>query len=299
MKLKNINFNFIKYVVSLVLFGTNGVMSRGLSIKGDDIALYRSLIGFIVLFIILVLKRHKFLISKFKSDWLGLVISGASFGLGSIFLFEAYNLIGVSFAELLYYVGPAIMMIISPFLYKEQMTKIKIIGFSIVLFGIYLIYGTNMDATMNLVGLLFGFLACISYVTLLIGSKMVHNVVGLESTFFRLLFGFIAVFIYKLFARRLSFYVPISDLPQVLYIGVISTALACYFYYTTVGVLPITTVCICGYIDPVSTLVFARIFLDERFTFLQNVGALCVMIGVLWSQIYEYKHRIRLMSKNR
>ena len=57
-------------------------------------------------------------------------------GLSWMFLFEGYKQIGVGISSLLYYCGPVIVMMLSPYIFKEQLTKPKIIGCSIVLLGV-------------------------------------------------------------------------------------------------------------------------------------------------------------------
>jgi hypothetical protein len=49
-------------------------------------------------------------------------------GASWMFLFEADAQIGVSIATLAYYCGPVIVMILSPFLFKEKMTAVRLFG---------------------------------------------------------------------------------------------------------------------------------------------------------------------------
>lgn len=44
-------------------------------------------------------------------------------------LYEAYQQVGISIASLAYYCGPVIVMILSPFLFRETLTWPKIAGF--------------------------------------------------------------------------------------------------------------------------------------------------------------------------
>jgi drug/metabolite transporter (DMT)-like permease len=45
------------------------------------------------------------------------------------------------------------------------------------------------------------------------------------------------------------------------------------------------SVALCSYIDPVSTLGFSALFLDERLTPLQVAGAICVITGALLGEL--------------
>ena len=50
-------------------------------------------------------------------------------GASWMFLYEAYQQIGVSLASLLYYCGPVIVMVLSPLIFKEKLTAPKAVGF--------------------------------------------------------------------------------------------------------------------------------------------------------------------------
>ena len=56
-------------------------------------------------------------------------------GTSWMFLYEAYSSIGVSLSSLAYYCGPVIVMAVTPLIFKEKLSKIKVFGFIIVLLG--------------------------------------------------------------------------------------------------------------------------------------------------------------------
>ena len=68
-------------------------------------------------------------------------------------------------------------------------------------------------------------------------------------------------------------------LPAVAVLGIVNTGLACYLYFSSIQVLPAQSVSICGYLDPLSALFFSALFLKERLTVAQLVGALLILGG--------------------
>jgi drug/metabolite transporter (DMT)-like permease len=70
-----------------------------------------------------------------------LVISGMAMGTSWIFLYEANKQVGVSIATLAYYCGPVFVMILSPILFREKMTWVKLVGFLTVSIGLVCVYG--------------------------------------------------------------------------------------------------------------------------------------------------------------
>ena len=101
-------------------------------------------------------------------------------GTSWMFLYEAYTQIGVSIASLCYYCGPVIVMILSPLLFKEKLTSIKIIGFLAVVIGIFLVNGYGA-VTANRFGLLCGLASAVMYAFMVIFNKKTSSITGLEN----------------------------------------------------------------------------------------------------------------------
>ena len=53
-------------------------------------------------------------------------------------LYEGYVRIGVGMASLLYYCGPVIVMVLSPLLFHERLTRAKLLGFAAVFAAVLL-----------------------------------------------------------------------------------------------------------------------------------------------------------------
>ena len=89
-----------------------------------------------------------------------------------MFLYEAYQQIGVSMASLLYYCGPVIVMVLSPLLFRERLTAPKLAGFLIVLADIVLVNGRAALGGGSAWGLLCGGLSAVLFAALLLGEKL-------------------------------------------------------------------------------------------------------------------------------
>lgn len=130
-----------KYLCALLLFGSNGIVASNIALTSYEIVFLRTMIGSILLILLFLLGKGRFHIKEYKRDVLLISLSGIAMGTSWMFLYEAYQQIGVSFASLLYYCGPVIVMMLSPLLFKEPLTKHKVFGFAIVLVGILLVNG--------------------------------------------------------------------------------------------------------------------------------------------------------------
>jgi len=134
----------LRYIVALLLFGSNGIVASYISLPSYEIVFTRTLIGSLFLLLIFISSKQKVQFWRNKRHSLYLVISGVAMGASWMFLFEAYAQIGVSISTLAYYCGPVIVMILSPIVFKEKLTAIKLLGFLAVVLGMFCVNGQSM-----------------------------------------------------------------------------------------------------------------------------------------------------------
>lgn len=88
MKLNSKNISFIKYFSALLLFGTNGIVASLIDLESNQIVLYRTFLGSLILFAIFLITRNKFSFFRHKKDFFFLCLSGISMGASWLFLYE-------------------------------------------------------------------------------------------------------------------------------------------------------------------------------------------------------------------
>ena len=64
-----------------------------------------------------------------------------------------------------------------------------------------------------------------------------------------------------------------------------------HLYFSSMQVLPGQSVAMCSYIDPVSSLLIAAIALGERMSIIQCAGALLILGGAAFGEIYGKKEK--------
>lgn len=117
---------YISYILALLLFGSNGIIANYIDLSSTEIVLYRTFIGSLLLLFFFFITKNKWTFYKNKKHFFFLILSGISMGLSWMFLYEAYNRIGVSISSLLYYCGPIIVMALSPVIFRERLTKVSL-----------------------------------------------------------------------------------------------------------------------------------------------------------------------------
>lgn len=274
------NKAFLKYLAALLLFGSNGVVAGFIRLGSLQIVLLRTLIGSLLLLLLFPLTGGKWTFFRHKKQLLFLGISGVAMGASWMFLYEAYARIGVGIASLLYYCGPVIVMVLSPLLFKEKLTAYKLAGFLAVVVGVFFLNGTAGSGR-DAVGLLCGLLSAVLYAAMVIFNKKAAAITGLENAALQLAVSFLTVAVFTVFRQEIPLEIPASSLLPILILGLVNTGLGCYLYFSSIGQLPVQTVVICGYLEPLSAVLFSLIFLGEELAPPQMVGTVLILGGAV------------------
>jgi len=281
------NKAIFRYIAALLLFGSNGVVASYISLSSYEIVFTRTLIGGLFLVLIFISSRGIVQFFKNKSHFLYLVISGAAMGASWMFLFEAYAQIGVSIATLAYYCGPVIVMILSPIIFKEKMTAAKLLGFLAVLLGMFCVNEQALLQGNVSWGLVFGILSAFTYAFMVIFNKKAVSITGLENPMWQLITSFITVAVFLSLKQGFSVHITSENLIPILLLGIVNTGIGCYFYFSSIGDLPVQTVAICGYLEPLSALFFSAAFLGESLNFVQIVGTVLILGGAAFGELFR------------
>ena len=288
------NKQYGKYITSLLIFGTNGVVASFLTLNNTAIIFYRTVVGSLFLLGILLLTKKLPKPELLKGQLLPVSISGATLGLGWLFLFEAYRQIGVGTSTLLYYLGPAIFMILAPLLFRERISASRIIGITAAFGGMILVnfdlLGAQVEGS-SFYGILCGLASALMYAVMLVANKKVTNLNGVDRTFFQLVFAGLVVTLYALLTQKALWPVQSGELLPLLILCIINTGLGCYFYFSSTHLLPVQSVAVLSYIDPLSALVFSAIFLNERMGTLQIIGAALILGGAAFGELYRPRNK--------
>ena len=282
---------YIKYLLALLLFGSNGIVASYVLLTSYEIVYLRTLLGSIFLIILFLLTKQNITFWHNKLHLFYLTISGMAMGASWIFLFEAYAQIGVSIATLAYYCGPVIVMMLSPLLFRERMTIAKGLGFTAVFIGMALV---NRQAFLEgevSVGLLLGLLAAVMYAVMVIFNKKAASITGLENATGQLIISFLTVTVYTV--NKQGFFVEIAEgsIIPILILGIVNTGLGCYFYFSSIGQLPVQSVSILGYLEPLSALLLSALLLNETLSAMQLIGAFLILGGAAYGELYKKKRR--------
>lgn len=290
------NKSTLKYISALLLFGSNGIVASYITLNSYEIVFTRTLIGALFLVFIFMFSKQERCFWKNKTHSLYLLISGIAMGASWMFLFEAYRQIGVSVATLAYYCGPVIVMIFSQIIFKEKITIVKFIGFLAVMAGMFFVNQQALLQGQISWGLGFGILSAVMYAFMVIFNKKATSITGLENPMWQLIASFVTVAIFLVFLQDFLIHIESKNLIPILLLGIVNTGIGCYFYFSSIGDLPVQTVAILGYLEPLSALLFSVVFLGESLAFLQLIGAVLILGGAAFGELF---HRKQLLESTK
>ena len=174
----------IQFVLSMIIFGTMGLIVRYIDLSSSEIALLSSSIGCLFLMIVFLMRKRTISWKLVKVNACILFFSGIALGGNWMFLYQAYDHTTLTNATLGYYFAPVFVMILSPFILKEQLPVKKIICIGIAIIGMLMIVGNAVSAsgTEDLLGIVFGLLAAACYAALMLLNKFIRLMGRLEIT---------------------------------------------------------------------------------------------------------------------
>lgn len=276
--------DYAMYVASLLIFGTNGVISSYIDMSSAEIVCMRTLIGGAALLLVLLASRTRVDKTVLRRQAGKLIAAGVCLGVNWALLFEAYKLLNVSMATLTYYLAPVLVLLLSPLLLHEKQGARAYIGMAAAVIGLILAVGVA-DTGVTLRGVFVGLGSAVFYAALIIFNKKIDGVSGLPLTTIEMVVAACVMTPYVLLTGgRIGFPGDTMGTLALIFLCLVNTGLACFMYFTSMNRLPARAVALFGYVDPVSALIFSAIFLGEKMGPLQILGAVLVFAGAAFGQ---------------
>ena len=283
-----------RIVTAMLIFGSIGAFVKNINLSSSEIALLRGVIGSLFLICASLFLRQKPSFRAIKENLVLLILSGSAIGFNWILLFQSYKYTTISNATLSYYFAPIVVIILAPFVLKERLTLAKVGCISSAMLGLFLIVklGSNsISGSYNhLVGILYGLSAAILYASVILMNKFIKNLAGFETTLVQLVVAVLVLLPYVVIKEPLDFSgVDSKSLIFILIVGIIHTGIAYFLYFTSIKELKGQTIAVLSYIDPISAVIIAAMFLGESMGFVQMIGGVLILGSTLLSERLEPK----------
>jgi drug/metabolite transporter (DMT)-like permease len=158
-----------------------------------------------------------------------------------------------------------------------------------VLIGLFCVNKQALTEGRNTWGLVCGIASAVMYAFMVIFNKKAASIIGLENSTGQLIASFLTVAVFLGLKQGFSIHLPPGSLAPILFLGVVNTGLGCYFYFSSIGHLPVQTVAVSGYLEPLSALVFSAAFLGETLSIVQIAGAGLILGGAALGELFIFR----------
>ena len=270
----------------MLIFGTIGIFRRYIPLSSGLIAFSRGIIGFLFLLAFVKLSKKPFSLKNAGGKTGFLCLSGVLMGFNWILLFEAYNFTSV--ATLCYYMAPVFVILASPFLFGEKLTKKKALCVFVAFLGMVFVSGFAEGISFGageLKGVLLGLSAAVLYASVVLMNKKTANVPPFEKTVIQLGSSAAVLLPYTLFVEKAEVSgISGKAVLMLLIVGIVHTGIAYALYFGSIGSLPAQTTAIFSYIDPVFAIILSALLLDEKMTVFGIIGAVLILGSAILSE---------------
>ena len=286
-------------IIAMLIWGSIGVFVKNINMSSIELAFFRALIGgsFLILFGVLFKKLS---LKKYNKKVIFLLMcSGIAVSVNWILLFQAYKYTTVSMATLTYYFAPVLVILFSPIILKEKITATKLICILVAMVGLGILLNPSVLASKqgyeNWVGIGFGLAAAVVYASIMFINKFIHNVSGIDSTVIQMTTAAIVLFIYIFGQKGFQLEeITAGAWGLVISLGIVHTGIAYLLFFTAIPKLSSQSAAVMSYIDPISAMIFAHLFLNESMTGWQTFGAILVLGSMIICEWLSKKIAVRV-----
>ena len=275
------------FALAMLILGSIGLFVRTLPFTSIQIALARGLIGSAFLFASSFILKKGLSFKRIQSNLKVLLPLGIMLGFNWILLFQAYRYTSIANATVSYYCAPVIVMLLTPVVFKESLTRTNVLCIFAAMAGMVCISGAGgtLDRQ-NLIGIAYGFGGAVFYAAIVLTNKFLKDISDFESAFTQLFIAALALLPYVLLTDgiRLTGASAVTVMLLIL-VGVVHTGFSYLLYFASLPRLDSRTIATFSYIDPISAILLSSLFLAEPMTLIQAAGAVLILGATLVNEL--------------
>lgn len=255
-------------------------------IDAVELLLLRMVFALPFYIIIAFLKKPKNPDQIKNRDYLWVFFFGfVGYYLASYFDFLGLKHIKASMERIILFIYPTLVLLISRIFLKKAITKPQVIAILITYIGIIITFSQELEISGD--GVIIGgslvFLSALTYATYLAGSGWLIPKFGATTfTSYAMIVSCTGIIMHYFLFRRTdltSYELEVYLLS--LAMALVSTVIPSYMVSAAIKTLGAPNFSIIGSLGPISTIILANIFLDERMTSIQIIGTVVVIMGII------------------
>lgn len=282
MNMTDKQYGTIQLSVAMILSGTIGYFVIESGQSPINVVFARCVIGSIFL-VIYCFYARLFNISYLTAKNIGLmIIVGLSIVLNWIALFSSYKYASIGVTTTIYHMAPFIVFFAGAFLFKEGVSKSRLIWLLVAFLGVILI-GDPENQTIAvgssyLLGCGLALIAAALYAIATLASKFIKDIPPHVMALSQMLIGVVVL-------------LPLADFRQLpgtlwqwnclIILGIVHSAFMYILIYASYRKLQTATIAILSYIYPVAAVIVDYLAFDHVFSALQISGGIMILAAGL------------------
>lgn len=276
-------------IVAGVCWGIIGLFSTALANMGlssIQITVVRCVIASTCFGAYLLIRDRGSFAFRLRDIWMFLGTGIVSIAFFNICYFGCIKECNLSIACILLYTAPCFVTIMSRLLFKEALTRRKVMALIVAFCGCVFVVGLGAgDATMSMAGILMGFGSGIGYALYSIFGRFALARYGtMTITFYTFLFAAIALLPFSnpgdIVALALNPQAP-DALIIMLLLGVISTVVPFACYTNGLAHMETSKASIMAFVEPMVALIVGALVFHDALTWLNYLGIILIAGAVL------------------
>ena len=281
------NKYYLYIIIAASLWGSIGIIVKNFYAAGFSpiqLVTFRTLIGSGLIFIYLITKDRNKLKIRLKDTWLFFGTGIISFAFFNVCYFIAVEKTGLSVASVLLYTAPVFVFILSVIVFKEVITKTKLLALCLALSGCVLVSGVlqNSGTPINSYGILAGIFAGFGYGLYSIFAKVaLSRYDSLTVTFYTLAFGFFGTLPFARIMEIPSLITSGDIAVKILVLAVVITILPFALYTKGLSMVEPSRASILATIEPVVATIFGVLLFSEELTGIKILGISSVISAAI------------------
>ncbi|WP_320130098.1 EamA family transporter [uncultured Sphaerochaeta sp.] len=268
----------------MLLWGSIGLFTRYIELSAFELAFFRAFLALPVLGILSFLRKGK---NKTGVKILiPYIVSGMGIGLAWTALFLGYENTSISTTVLIYNMCPVYVMILSPYVLNEKLTRLQFFSILGCFLGLYFLIDTSIKTGPNsFKGIFFACVSGIIYAYIVLMNKKINlspifsKVDTVYGTFIQLLGASLVLLPYQLMHGSFSRVLHLAggQLASLLILSIIHTGLAYPMYFLSYKKLKAVEIVSLSYLEPLFSIFLSVLFLGENLGNSQIIGGVLIL----------------------
>ena len=211
------------------------------------------------------------------------VLLGLLYALSSVFMFQAFDYMATGLISTMYFVYPVMTASMMAMFFGERMSWGRILSLVMTIGGVLLLYVSDGDERMSLIGVGLTFAAALAYAVYIVitNQSRMRNASGSKVAFWSLMVGSVVFFARTGFGANLQVLPSLECWGLVLLLAIVPTVVSCTSLVLSIRYVGSTITSILGAMEPVTAVLCGTLVFGEAMSLRIFMGIFVIIAAVM------------------